>query len=160
MLIEGETIVAIGRNLPVAADQVIDCSGQIGVARRHRSARAPRHAFHGHLQQRHPRNRHPRRPARRHHHRHRLCAAEAGPLPARGPRRSGRAGPPATPSATTASTWPSRISTPSTKEEITDMVAEGITSFKTFMAYKGALMIDDAPDGGPDAGSEKARRPW
>ena len=32
---------------------------------------------------------------------------------------------------------------PSTKEEIKDMVAEGITSFKTFMAYKGALMIDD-----------------
>ena len=25
-----------------------------------------------------------------------------------------------------------------------DMIAEGITSFKTFMAYKGALMIDDA----------------
>ena len=31
-----------------------------------------------------------------------------------------------------------------TKEEIKEMVAEGITSFKTFMAYKGALMIDDA----------------
>lgn len=32
----------------------------------------------------------------------------------------------------------------STKEEITKMVNdEGITSFKTFMAYKGALMIDD-----------------
>jgi dihydropyrimidinase len=30
-----------------------------------------------------------------------------------------------------------------TKEEIKEMVAEGITSFKTFMAYKGALMIDD-----------------
>ena len=32
----------------------------------------------------------------------------------------------------------------STKAEIIDMVnKEGITSFKTFMAYKGALMIDD-----------------
>lgn len=31
----------------------------------------------------------------------------------------------------------------STKAEIQNMVAEGITSFKTFMAYKGALMIDD-----------------
>lgn len=32
-----------------------------------------------------------------------------------------------------------------TKAEIKDMVEkEGITSFKTFMAYKGALMIDDA----------------
>ncbi len=31
-----------------------------------------------------------------------------------------------------------------TKEEIKDMIEkEGITSFKTFMAYKGALMIDD-----------------
>ena len=33
---------------------------------------------------------------------------------------------------------------PSTREEIKEMMAEGITSFKTFMAYKGALMIDDA----------------
>ncbi|HVK96597.1 MAG TPA: dihydropyrimidinase [Flavisolibacter sp.] len=31
----------------------------------------------------------------------------------------------------------------STREEIKEMVEEGITSFKTFMAYKGALMIDD-----------------
>ncbi|WP_133272533.1 dihydropyrimidinase [Hymenobacter radiodurans] len=31
-----------------------------------------------------------------------------------------------------------------TQAEIADMVAEGITSFKVFMAYKGALMIDDA----------------
>ena len=30
-----------------------------------------------------------------------------------------------------------------TKKEIKEMVEEGITSFKTFMAYKGALMIDD-----------------
>ena len=30
-----------------------------------------------------------------------------------------------------------------TKQEIKEMIAEGITSFKTFMAYKGALMIDD-----------------
>lgn len=31
----------------------------------------------------------------------------------------------------------------STKGEIKEMIDEGITSFKTFMAYKGALMIDD-----------------
>ncbi len=31
-----------------------------------------------------------------------------------------------------------------TQLEIKEMIAEGITSFKTFMAYKGALMIDDA----------------
>lgn len=30
-----------------------------------------------------------------------------------------------------------------TKKEIKEIVEEGITSFKTFMAYKGALMIDD-----------------
>jgi dihydropyrimidinase len=30
-----------------------------------------------------------------------------------------------------------------TQKEISTMVSEGITSFKTFMAYKGALMIDD-----------------
>jgi dihydropyrimidinase len=33
---------------------------------------------------------------------------------------------------------------PNTRLEIEEMVNEGITSFKTFMAYKGALMIDDA----------------
>jgi dihydropyrimidinase len=32
---------------------------------------------------------------------------------------------------------------PETKLEIKEMVDEGITSFKTFMAYKGALMVDD-----------------
>ena len=30
-----------------------------------------------------------------------------------------------------------------TRKEIAEMVEQGITSFKTFMAYKGALMIDD-----------------
>jgi dihydropyrimidinase len=30
-----------------------------------------------------------------------------------------------------------------TREEISEMIAQGITSFKTFMAYKGALMIHD-----------------
>ena len=33
---------------------------------------------------------------------------------------------------------------PNTRAEIAEIIAEGITSFKTFMAYKGALMIDDA----------------
>ncbi len=31
----------------------------------------------------------------------------------------------------------------SSRQEIKEMITEGITSFKTFMAYKGALMIDD-----------------
>lgn len=31
-----------------------------------------------------------------------------------------------------------------TKTEIAEIIAEGITSFKAFMAYKGSLMIDDA----------------
>jgi dihydropyrimidinase len=31
----------------------------------------------------------------------------------------------------------------STRKEIESLVAKGITSFKTFMAYKGALMVDD-----------------
>src|SRR5258707_1277418 len=30
-----------------------------------------------------------------------------------------------------------------TQREIAEMIAQGISSFKTFMAYKGALMIDD-----------------
>jgi dihydropyrimidinase len=32
---------------------------------------------------------------------------------------------------------------PQTKLEIREMIDEGITSFKTFMAYKGSLMVDD-----------------
>lgn len=32
---------------------------------------------------------------------------------------------------------------PETKLEIKEMIDEGITSFKTFMAYKGSLMVDD-----------------
>lgn len=32
---------------------------------------------------------------------------------------------------------------PETRLEIKEMVEQGITSFKTFMAYKGALMVDD-----------------
>lgn len=32
---------------------------------------------------------------------------------------------------------------PETKKEIKEMIDEGITSFKTFMAYKGSLMVDD-----------------
>ncbi len=32
---------------------------------------------------------------------------------------------------------------PETSQEIKEMVDEGITSFKTFMAYKGSLMVDD-----------------
>ncbi|PCJ16081.1 MAG: dihydropyrimidinase [Candidatus Cloacimonadota bacterium] len=32
----------------------------------------------------------------------------------------------------------------STKKEVAKMVEQGVTSFKTFMAYKGALMVDDA----------------
>ncbi|KAA3615748.1 MAG: dihydropyrimidinase [Calditrichaeota bacterium] len=32
---------------------------------------------------------------------------------------------------------------PETKKEVSKLIADGITSFKTFMAYKGALMVDD-----------------
>lgn len=31
-----------------------------------------------------------------------------------------------------------------TKKEVANMIEQGVTSFKTFMAYKGALMVDDA----------------
>ena len=48
---------------------------------------------------------------------------------------------------------------PGTKEEIKDMIAEGITSFKTFMAYKGALMIDDAQMVGLMQEVQQPRRP-
>ena len=47
-------------------------------------------------------------------------------------------------SSTSASTWPSQTCTRGgTLEELARMPDEGVTSYKLFMAYKGAIMVDD-----------------
>jgi dihydropyrimidinase len=143
LLIEGETIVAIGRNLPANGAEVIDCTGKIivpGGIDPHVHLEMPfmgtfssdtyetgtRAALHGGtttvidfiLQK------------------------QGNSLRSAFEEWSGRA----TGNAVGDYSFHMAVTdfNPSTKEEIKEMVAEGITSFKTFMAYKGALMIDDA----------------
>jgi dihydropyrimidinase len=143
LLIEGETIVVIGRNLPANGAEVIDCTGKIivpGGIDPHVHLEMPfmgtfssdtyetgtRAALHGGtttvidfiLQK------------------------QGNSLRSAFEEWSGRA----TGNAVGDYSFHMAVTdfNPSTKEEIKEMVAEGITSFKTFMAYKGALMIDDA----------------
>ena len=143
ILIEGETIAAIGRNLPADGAEVIDCTGKMivpGGIDPHVHLEMPfmgtfssdtyetgtRAALHGGtttvidfiLQK------------------------QGNSLRSAFEEWSGRA----TGNAVGDYSFHMAVTdfNPSTKEEIKDMVAEGITSFKTFMAYKGALMIDDA----------------
>ncbi|UOQ50788.1 dihydropyrimidinase [Hymenobacter cellulosivorans] len=143
VLVEGETIVAIGRNLPVQADQTIDATGKIivpggidphvhldmpfmGTFSSDTHETGTRAALHGGtttvidfvLQK------------QGHSLREALTEWQ------------GRA------TGTAVGDYSFHMAVtdfnPNTKAEIQDMIAEGITSFKTFMAYKGALMIDDA----------------
>jgi dihydropyrimidinase len=143
ILIDGETIVAIGRHLPTDGAQVIDCTGKMivpGGIDPHVHLEMPfmgtfssdtyetgtRAALHGGtttvidfiLQK------------------------QGNTLRAAFDEWSGRA----TGNAVGDYSFHMAVTdfNPGTKEEIKEMVAEGITSFKTFMAYKGALMIDDA----------------
>ncbi|MCC3152283.1 dihydropyrimidinase [Hymenobacter sp. BT770] len=143
ILIEGETIVSIGRNLSAEGAEVIDCTGKIvvpGGIDPHVHLEMPfmgtfssdtyetgtRAALHGGttmvidfiLQK------------------------QGNSLRAAFDEWSGRA----TGNAVGDYSFHMAVTdfNPDTKEEIKDMIAEGITSFKTFMAYKGALMIDDA----------------
>jgi len=143
ILIEGETIAAIGRNLPANDAEVIDCTGKIvvpGGIDPHVHLEMPfmgtfssdtyetgtRAALHGGtttvidfiLQK------------------------QGNSLRAAFEEWSGRA----TGNAVGDYSFHMAVTdfNPSTKEEIKEVIAEGITSFKTFMAYKGALMIDDA----------------
>lgn len=143
ILIDGEQIVAIGRNLPVQADQTIDCTGKwvmpggidphvhlempfMGTFSSDTYETGTRAALHGGttmvidfiLQK------------------------QGNSLRAAFDEWSGRA----TGNAVGDYSFHMAVTdfNPATKEEIKEMVAEGITSFKTFMAYKGALMIDDA----------------
>ncbi|MFC7668395.1 amidohydrolase family protein [Hymenobacter humi] len=143
ILIEGETIVSIGRNLSADGAEVIDCTGKIivpGGIDPHVHLEMPfmgtfssdtyetgtRAALHGGtttvidfiLQK------------------------QGNSLRAAFDEWSGRA----TGNAVGDYSFHMAVTdfNPDTKEEIKEMIAEGITSFKTFMAYKGALMIDDA----------------
>ncbi|SNC77722.1 dihydropyrimidinase [Hymenobacter gelipurpurascens] len=143
VLIDGETIVAIGRNLPVQADRVIDATGKLvlpggidphvhldmpfmGTFSSDTHETGTRAALHGGtttvidfvLQK------------QGHSLREALTEWQ------------GRA------TGTAVGDYSFHMAVTDFNEhsqaEIADMVAEGITSFKAFMAYKGALMIDDA----------------
>lgn len=143
VLIDGETIVAIGRNLPVQADQVLDAAGKLvlpggidphvhldmpfmGTFSSDTHETGTRAALHGGtttvidfvLQK------------QGHSLREALTEWQ------------GRA------TGTAVGDYSFHMAVTDFNEhsraEIADMVAEGITSFKAFMAYKGALMIDDA----------------
>ena len=143
ILIDGETIVALGRNLPAGSAETIDCTGKLivpGGIDPHVHLEMPfmgtfssdtyetgtRAALHGGtttvidfiLQQ------------------------QGNSLRAALDEWRGRA----TGNAVGDYSFHMAVTdfNPGTKEEIKEMIAEGITSFKTFMAYKGALMIDDA----------------
>ncbi|WP_303311217.1 dihydropyrimidinase [Hymenobacter sp. BT730] len=143
VLIDGETIVSIGRNLPVQADQVLDATGKLvlpggidphvhldmpfmGTFSSDTHETGTRAALHGGtttvidfvLQK------------QGHSLREALTEWQ------------GRA------TGTAVGDYSFHMAVTDfnehTRAEIADIVAEGITSFKAFMAYKGALMIDDA----------------
>lgn len=142
ILIEGETIVAIGKNLPMTADKTIDAGGLLvmpGGIDPHVHLEMPfmgtfssdsyetgtRAALHGGT----------------------TCVIDfilqkqGNSLRAALDEWSGRA----TGNAVGDYSFHMAVTdfNDDTKLEIKEMIAEGITSFKTFMAYKGALMIDD-----------------
>ena len=142
ILIEGETIVAIGKNLPMTADKTIDAGGLLvmpGGIDPHVHLEMPfmgtfssdsyetgtRAALHGGT----------------------TCVIDfilqkqGNSLRAALNEWSGRA----TGNAVGDYSFHMAVTdfNDDTKLEIKEMIAEGITSFKTFMAYKGALMIDD-----------------
>ena len=111
-------------------------------AGRHRSAHPSRNAVHGHLFGRRFRNRHARRPRRRHDHGRRFLPAGAAAVAARGPADVGQQDVEGAP-ATIPSTWRSPGGASRCSTRWPTVVDRGITSFKHFMAYKGALMVDD-----------------
>ena len=141
VLIDGGMITAIGTDLK--GDKVIDATGcyvMPGGIDPHTHLEMP---FMGTTAAEDFRERHPRRALRRHHHGGRFRAS-----PARTSRCStrcddlgpeGRARRPAT----IPSTWPSPGGASRCSTEMAEVVKRGVNTFKHFMAYKGALMVND-----------------
>ena len=142
VLIDGESIVAdrhrpLGRRgdrrlrLPGAAGAGRQPHPPLDAVRRHLELRRLRHRHRGGRRGRDDVHRRLHHPVRR-----RLAEGRA--------RGVARAAPTAPRTSTTASTW--RSPTPRPEVDRRDGASasqEGITSFKVFMAYKGALMVDD-----------------
>ena len=142
VLIEGETIAAIGPDL--RGDETIDADRRLRHPRRDRSAHASGDALHGHHRGGDLRVRHLRRRRRGHDHAGRLLPARRGRLAPR-PRidewdRKSRDQICCDISYHMAITgWNETIF-----EEMEAVVKErGVNTFKHFMAYKGALMVED-----------------
>ena len=119
------------------------CDRLLRHAGRHRSAYASRNAVHGHLFGRRFRKRHAGGADRRHDDGGRF-------LPAQSPNQSllealqmwdNKTVEGLLP--TTPSTWRSPGGASRCGNEMAEVVDRGITTFKHFMAYKGALMVDD-----------------
>ena len=89
VLVEGETIKAIGANLK--GDSTLDARGLLRHAGRHRSAHPSRHAVHGHEFGRQLRERHQGRALRRHDDGGRLLHPQPRPAADGGLRRLGQA---------------------------------------------------------------------
>ncbi len=140
VLVEGEHITAIGENL--SGDTVIDASGCLRHARRHRPAHPSRHALHGHELQP-TTTRAARRPRFRAAPRWWWTSASPGTASrCSTPGRTGTAAP-RRPTPTIAyhmciTYWSDQV-----REEMAEVVKRGVTTFKHFMAYKGALMVND-----------------
>ena len=158
LVIKGGTIVAADRTY--AADVLVDKGDDPGDRRgpqgrhaarrrrmlrhagRHRPAHPSRHALHGRDLGRRLRARHPRRAFRRHDDGRRLLHSRPRPAADGGARRLGQA------RSKTRHTdysyhmcvtyWSDKL-----REDMAKVVARGVTTFKHFMAYKGALMVND-----------------
>ena len=72
--------------------------------------------------------------------------------------RSGRAAPRAPRTSTTASTWRSRTPTTAAIADMGAMVDEGVSTFKVFLAYKDVLMVTRRPDAWPCSSRRADRR--
>ena len=144
VFVDGERISLIGESLDVAADHVIDASGKHVLPGLHRPAHASRHAVRRHDDDR----RRPVGPHRRRVRRHDVPRRLRHPVAGRdaSPRRStpGTAKREGKASSTSATTWRSpTCSEGGSLEELASLPEQGVTSYKLFMAYKGALMVDD-----------------
>ena len=144
ILIEGETVAEIGRSLDVSADRVIDAVGQVRDPGRDRPPHAHGDAVrrHGHLRRLHLG--HDIGGVRRHHLADRLLPPGSRPVDSRRARhlaREDRALP-----AGDRRRLPLAITDLHDGGKLEDVAKapdQGVTSYKLFMAYKGAIMVDD-----------------
>ena len=145
VLIEGETIAAVGARPRPRRPPGHRRHRPPRPSRRHRRPHPPRHALRRHRLRRRLLHRHPRRGHRRHHHGHRLLPANHGQAHGPRPRDLEPESRRQSLHRLLACTWPSPISAPTTpgSTRSTPWSRHGITSFKIFMAYPNVLMVDD-----------------